>query len=104
MGVCGDELMETNDIQRCGGLIDPQGNLAANSQQVLIDYKLETIMRELSEIRLAQATNTARIEQTLEKHYVTRSDFIPIQKIVYGLVGLILTSFVVAILALVLRR
>ena len=78
----------------------PQGNL----QQAFIDYKLEAIMESLRDLKTSQANNYAEIKATLEKHYVTQSDFIPIQKIVYGLVGLILTSFVIAIMALVLKK
>lgn len=36
--------------------------------------------------------------------YVTQHEFSPIQKIVYGLAGLILTAFVSALIALVVTR
>lgn len=40
----------------------------------------------------------------IKSKYVTRNMFEPIQKIVYGLVGLILTSVVVALIALVVQQ
>lgn len=43
------------------------------------------------------------IKSKLEKDYVTRPELDPIKKIVYGLVGLILTGVVGALLALVLQ-
>lgn len=42
------------------------------------------------------------IKQLVSDHYVTRIEFDPIKKIVYGLVGLILTSVFVGILSLVM--
>lgn len=44
------------------------------------------------------------IENKLEKNYVTQEEFLPIKNLVYGLVGLTLTSVVVALLALVIIR
>ena len=74
------------------------------ANHTLTAFKLELIMRTLDEIKRDQIANQAKIELTLEKHYVMQADFVPIQKLVYGLVGLILTSFVVAILTLVLKK
>lgn len=42
------------------------------------------------------------IEKKLEGHYVTKDEFEPIKKIVYGMVGLILVAVVGALLALVI--
>jgi len=43
------------------------------------------------------------IKAKMEKDYVTRHEFEPIQKIVYGLVALILVSVIGAVIAMVLR-
>lgn len=43
------------------------------------------------------------VKSWLENKYVTVSMFAPVQKIVYGLVGLILTSVVVALIAMVIQ-
>jgi len=45
-----------------------------------------------------------KIIDKLDKNYVTKAEFAPVQKIVYGLVTLILTSVVIALLALVVRQ
>jgi hypothetical protein len=46
----------------------------------------------------------SNINSKLDDHYVTKDQFAPIQRLVYGLVGLILIAVVGAILALVLRK
>lgn len=43
------------------------------------------------------------IKQMVGDHYVTKIEFDPIKKIVYGLVALVLTSVFVGVLALVLK-
>jgi len=41
------------------------------------------------------------IEECLKDQYVTRADFDPVRRVVYGLVGLVLTTAVGSILALI---
>lgn len=43
------------------------------------------------------------IKNKMENDYVTRVEFEIVQRLVYGVVGLILTSVVVALVSLVLR-
>ncbi len=43
------------------------------------------------------------IKEGLERNYVTQEAFEPIKRIVYGLVALILTAVVVALLALIIQ-
>jgi len=45
-----------------------------------------------------------KIDCKLEKDYVTKDEFDPIKKIVYGMVGTILLAVIVALLALVIRN
>jgi len=44
------------------------------------------------------------IKEHLESLYVTKDEFDPVKKVVYGLVGTLLTGIVVALLALILER
>jgi hypothetical protein len=44
------------------------------------------------------------IKDKMEKNYITREEFDPIKKIVYGIVTLVLSGVVVAILALVIKK
>ncbi|HAV42622.1 TPA: hypothetical protein DCX15_01205 [bacterium] len=44
------------------------------------------------------------IKKDLEKKYITRQEFDPVKKIVYGLVGAILLGVTGTILAMVLQR
>jgi len=43
------------------------------------------------------------IQEKLEGHYVTKEEFDPIKKVVYGMVTLILTSVLAALLAFILK-
>jgi hypothetical protein len=43
------------------------------------------------------------VDQKVSTHYVSREEFEPIKKIVYGLVGLILAAVVGALISLVLK-
>lgn len=43
------------------------------------------------------------VKQLVSDHYITRVEFDPIKKIVYGLVALVLTSVFVGILTLVIK-
>lgn len=45
-----------------------------------------------------------RIENRLDKDYVTIDQFTPVKNIVYGMVGLILTSVMVALITLVINK
>ena len=44
------------------------------------------------------------VKERLEKSYVTREEFDPIKKLVYGIVGLVLTGVVGALLTLIIRK
>jgi len=48
--------------------------------------------------------DVAEIKNKLEADYVTRQEFDPIKKVIYGLVTLILTGVVGAIISLVIRK
>lgn len=45
----------------------------------------------------------AKLEGMMENKFVTKEEFEPIKKIVYGLVALVMTSVFVAILALIIK-
>jgi len=44
------------------------------------------------------------IEDKLESNYITREEFAPVKLIVYCMVGLILTSVILALLALIITK
>lgn len=58
-----------------------------------IKSDLEYIKRDISEIK-----------NTLKADYVTREEFSPIKSIIYGLVALLLTGIVGALIALVIDK
>lgn len=44
------------------------------------------------------------VSDKLEKDYVTRDEFEPVRNVVYGMVGLILVGFLMAVIALIIRK
>jgi len=68
-------------------------NQNTTSQNIdVIATKIDYIQRDVAEIK-----------EKLEKDYVTRDEFDPVKKIVYGMVGLVLVAVVSALIALVVR-
>lgn len=61
------------------------------------DIKLAVIQNDLTYIK--EKMNT--IDTKVSNHYVSKDEFEPIKKIVYGVVGLILVAVVGALVALV---
>lgn len=61
---------------------------------------LETIANDITYIK----DDVKEIKDTLKGSYVTKDEFEPVKRIVYGLVGLILVSVVGAVMGLVITR
>lgn len=57
----------------------------------------------MEQLRTVKAA-VERIEEKLERNYVTVEAFTPVRNIVFGLVGLILTSVVGGLIALVIQK
>ena len=74
-------------------LIDKLSAQMEEVKTTLMDIKY--IRRDLDEIK-------EKLEKNNE-NYITKEQFLPIQRIVYGLVGLVLTSVCGALIALVVR-
>lgn len=74
----------------------PKKTIIEQSTETQIAVMIEsvgTIKRDVSEIK-----------EKLESHYVTKEEFDPIKKVVYGMVSLILVAVIGALLALVIIR
>jgi hypothetical protein len=65
-----------------------------------LNTKLEVALEQLRTVKAA----VERIEEKLERNYVTVEAFTPVRNIVFGLVGLILTSVVGGLIALVIQK
>ena len=61
---------------------------------------LATLKTDLEYIK----RDIADIKSVLKADYVTRDEFSPIKSIVYGLVGIVLTSVIGALVALVVKQ
>ena len=68
-------------------------------QLAIIATNLEQIRKDVEDIKREQT----RLDSEHSTKYVTQDQFMPIQKLVYGLVGTILISVVAAVLAVVLK-
>jgi hypothetical protein len=68
----------------------------ANGKKVSLD-RLDEKVNNIKE-------TVTKIDIRLEKDYITKDEFDPIKKIVYGTVAILLTGVIVALLALVIRR
>ncbi|MCY3783939.1 MAG: hypothetical protein OXG79_09155 [Chloroflexi bacterium] len=64
-----------------------------------IDERTLQLLREIAHLRADLAAHEAHVHEA----YVTRTEFRPVRAVVYGLVGLTLTSVGGGVLALVLR-
>lgn len=66
----------------------------------LIEYRLGDIMDKLEEIKKQQDRQSA----DFKSQYVTIAVFDPIQKLVYGVVGIMLIAVVGAVVSMVLKK
>lgn len=74
-----------------------------NTDECQKQYHESLSIKELL-ARIDERTNFMISEiQDIKKNYITRSEFTPIQKAVYGTVSLLLTAIIIALVALVLR-
>jgi len=64
------------------------------------DVQIGIIIEKLQRIE----ADITSINTKLEKHYVTSEEFKPIKAIVYGMVGLILSSVIIALITLVISK
>lgn len=62
--------------------------------------KLAVIANDIAYIK----RDVSFINDKISKNFVTREEFIPIQRLVYGLVGLILLTVLGAVLSIVVKH
>jgi len=65
--------------------------------------EIKQIRQCINDIKINIAGLPEKLTEKLDEKYVSQESFKPIQKIVYGLVGAILISVFVALLALVIK-
>lgn len=63
------------------------------------DTKIALIQQDISYMK----DKLDNVDQKISTHYVSREEFEPIKKIVYGMVGLILIAVVGALVSLVVK-
>ncbi|MBU1235091.1 MAG: hypothetical protein KKC77_19560 [Proteobacteria bacterium] len=64
------------------------------------DTKLALLLQETEHIK----QTVDKLENLISNHYITRNEFEPVKKIVYGMVCVILTAVIVSLIALVVKQ
>ena len=75
-----------------------QGNKDVNTSRYISD-QITRLTVDISYIK----RDVQQIKDKIEHDNITRAEFEPIKRTVYGLIGLILVSFVGALMAIVLK-
>jgi hypothetical protein len=75
-------------------------NTANTASIANTETELALLNRDIQYIR----EKITEINTKLEQRYITREEFEPIKKIVYGVVGIMLTGMVVALIALIIGK
>ncbi len=66
------------------------------------DQEVEELRKLLQEIKV-QVVRLETLMNLMQDNYVTRAEFEPVRNLVYGLVGLLLTGVVGAMIALIVK-
>lgn len=73
--------------------------------------QMESIKSDVSDLKINTKadmmelkTAVKELTKTIDDSYVTKSEFAPVKAVVYGLVGLILTAVVIAVIYLVVQK
>ena len=74
--------------------------LLCNMAKETNETKFAIIAKDLEFIR----SDITDIKNDIQRHFVTREEYEPVKRIVYGLVSLILTAVVVALIGLVIIK
>lgn len=85
-------MSDSTQIKKVASKLDVLSNTSAVND-AKIQKDIEYLTREIT-----------KLTKQVENNFVTKAEFEPIKKLVYGLVGLILTSVVVAVLTVVIPR
>lgn len=70
------------------------------TQENSLDTKIEVALEQLTRVR----EDIKSLENKIDNNYVTKTEFEPVQKLVYGLVGLVLTTVFGALVLLVIKQ
>jgi hypothetical protein len=85
-------------------------NLVESASKILIhdsfEQKLDdsSLLARIDERTRSMTDKITHIEKTLEDNYVTQKEFAPVRSVVFGMVGVILLSMLVAVIALIVRK
>lgn len=72
----------------------------SKTEKFSIESNLAVLLEKVERIEI----DIAEIKETIKKDYVSQGEFRPVKNIVYGLVGIILTAVIGAIISLVVRK
>lgn len=75
----------------------------SSSDEHHIDVEVSEILVSVGKIEERTSSILHRIED-IEEKFTLKAEFLPVKNIVFGLVGIILTSFIVAFASLVINK
>jgi uncharacterized membrane protein YkoI len=70
-----------------------KARIGRNGDVQLLNFKIDNLTEEVK-----------KINDKLENHYVTEDQFKPVKNVVYGMVGLILSGVLVAVISLIIIK
>ena len=71
-----------------------------STQENSLDTKIEVALEQLTRVR----EDIKSLENKIDNNYVTRTEFEPVKKLVYGLVSLTLMTVVAALYAQIIKQ
>lgn len=75
-----------------------------NTKEINLTMRPEEVYKLVEDIRKELKADMTKIEDTADRIFVKMEAFDPVRKVVYGLVGIVLTAVVLAIVGLAIQR
>jgi hypothetical protein len=69
-----------------------------------LDERLKAMAHDMAEMKRLNTDEHEEIKKSLAEGYVSKADFRPVKQIVFGAVGLVLTSVFAGLIALVVKE
>ena len=97
---------ENPDRELLGRLDERTKAIQSSIDKMNFDVRLQmdSISKKIDDLENRTNRRIETVEKDLQENYISRQEFNPIQKIVYGVVGLILVAVAGAVLALVMAQ
>jgi ABC-type phosphate transport system permease subunit len=81
-------------------------DLTDRERLIILSTKMDTMIDTVTETKKdikEMGTKIDTVDEKLRKDFVTKTEFEPIRRLVYGAVGIMLTTVVLGLLALIIK-